>query len=122
MNEIEEFLEHYGVKGMKWGVRRTKKSGGSGKKSAKSRLKDEVEDISDEELKRAVSRMQLEKQYIELTRGTKSGGSGTKFANEIVKNAGKQEATKLVQKGMSVATGAALAAIMKKQAAKKKKG
>lgn len=36
MSEVDEFLEHYGVKGMKWGVRRAEKA----KAAARVRSKD----------------------------------------------------------------------------------
>lgn len=31
--EIEDFLEHFGVKGMRWGQRKSRQEGGSGRKS-----------------------------------------------------------------------------------------
>lgn len=79
----EDFLIHYGVSGMKWGVRKSKsssKSRGSKKRSSrsykksynktiKSRKKTKYEDIStlsDQELRTRVNRMQLEQQYASL--------------------------------------------------------
>ncbi|MET0787212.1 MAG: hypothetical protein ABWY25_10945 [Paenisporosarcina sp.] len=49
----EAYLEHYGVKGMKWGVRRER---------------EDISDISTEDLKKTVERMRLEKQYREITK------------------------------------------------------
>ena len=37
--ETDAFLAHYGVKGMKWGVRRTKTAGDIGRAEAKARIK-----------------------------------------------------------------------------------
>lgn len=77
MNEAEEFLEHYGIKGMKWGVRR--KRGPNGlvvrkpitKKEAKVRaqrqkLSDKRRQLSDDEVKQAVERLQNEKKLKDL--------------------------------------------------------
>lgn len=72
--ELNE-LAHHGVKGQKWGVRRTPEQLGHKPKS-KSTEKREREDreharsetkmLSDEELRSRVKRLQLEKQYREL--------------------------------------------------------
>lgn len=155
-----EFLEHYGVKGMKWGVRRTqeqldraagrpvrkssssggssttkkKSSGGSSSKKPKkanlssytpdkkkklnpaqragkaigeklakrreTRRKNNaiaklasrpVSDLTTEELRQVTQRLQLERQYAQLTQGEKSGAkakvdkvlAGAKFLNEV---------------------------------------
>jgi hypothetical protein len=69
-----EFLEHYGTKGMKWGVRkrrneskRARTFGGSGKKA-----KDPLESLSDKELQQIVTRMNLEQNYKRLTQPKQS--------------------------------------------------
>ena len=69
----EEELMHYGVMGMRWGVRRaSKRSGGSkkGKKKKASRQSQQPQTkrrMSNKELQSRVKRMKLEKQYRELT-------------------------------------------------------
>lgn len=79
MNEVEEFyLQHYGVKGMKWGVR--KRASG-----AKNRVKREVQSfrrersqlkikdpgqMTDRELKKTLTRNRLENQLKEESRKT----------------------------------------------------
>lgn len=125
MNEmIDTYLEHHGIKGMKWGIRRTpeqlghrpsgnrkkknkigsaiKKAGSSvasasksvvdagkkkleersQKKSVKMETKSEkspktklggVSNMSDDELRRAVQRLSLERQYQQLTPQKKTG-------------------------------------------------
>lgn len=48
----EEYLIHYGVKGMKWGVRKKRNS---------------ISGMSDAELQKKINRMNLENQYKNLT-------------------------------------------------------
>ncbi len=83
MNEVEEFyLQHYGVKGMKWGVRKRASA-------AKNRIKREVSsyrrernqlkikdpgEMTDRELKKTLNRNRLENQLKEESR--KSTGIG----------------------------------------------
>ena len=60
-----DFFAHYGVKGMKWGVR--KDGSGTGRqRKAKTSLSKKAASLSDEELKTTNKRLQLEKRYVEL--------------------------------------------------------
>lgn len=58
MNDNE--LYHYGVLGMKWGVRRKRKS--SNVETAKPKKKT-LSEMSDDELQSAINRLQIEKKY-----------------------------------------------------------
>lgn len=67
----EEELMHYGVMGMRWGVRRASKRSGGSKKKKASRQPQQPQKkrrMSNKELNARVKRMQLEKQYRDLTK------------------------------------------------------
>ena len=90
-------LVHYGIKGMRWGVRRTEvqlarargqrvasatKATDTKKKSTSAKRK--ISDMSDEELDRAVRRLQLEKRYRELN--PEKVSAGKRFTSAVMKN------------------------------------
>jgi hypothetical protein len=87
---IEEFIEHHGVKGMRWGVRRAR---GSRVSKAKARTKygKSPSRLTNAELERRINRMQTEKRYNELNKRDVSNGE--RIASEILTNAGKKVAT-----------------------------
>ena len=149
--EVEAFIAHYGVKGMRWGVRNErgegvrkltkpgkKKNLGTAEKADKKKQKSteavekltatkkKVEDhtpekapdksnptnlyggasfkgVSDVELRAAVSRMQLEKQYKQLmeeAQPKKKKNKGLQIAEDVLVNVGKQQATNLLNKSI----------------------
>jgi hypothetical protein len=77
---VDDVLAHYGVKGMRWGVRKSDDSGGSGGgkkpepsadfenvKSHKKTIKSGgTKALSNKELQEVVNRMNLEQQYVTL--------------------------------------------------------
>lgn len=93
-------LVHYGVKGQKWGVRKRKTSSGKTKKkrrglfakkvkkkastSSKKSRSDAISQMSDDDLRKLVSRMQLEKQLRELS--PKKQSMGRKFVSRVGNN------------------------------------
>lgn len=153
------YLAHHGIKGMKWGVRRTPEQLGHRKgtssvtkrvvddynkmdekqfrskyqtskktyakryqkyndpykdaplaklgrklgeqqkaKSAKKTKTDPVKQMSDDELRKRINRIQMEKQYKQLT--TKQTSAGQKFVKDVMANAAKQTATQYASKAM----------------------
>lgn len=119
-DEVEDFLEHFGVKGMKWGRhkaqsgptavsvsrepgKKVKARGGTGlsphedavnaavtKQKAKSSTTDS---LSNKELQDLVTRMNLEQQYSRLS--TVDRKPVEKFIADTLVNIGKQQLTKI---------------------------
>jgi len=86
-------LKHFGIPGMRWGIRRknpdgsTKQRGGSEDfKRTKQLRKKKLKDLSNNEIKDLNNRLQLEKQYKELTR--KKISFGRKKVTEILSKVG----------------------------------
>ena len=71
----DDFLQHYGVLGMKWGRRKARSNVSSNKKpkstknttTSKPKPKPSQRQLSDAELRAAVNRLRLEREYAELT-------------------------------------------------------
>ena len=118
--ELDQVLTHYGILGMRWGKRKgrtssktkpsTKKVAGENRDDDDSPSKKsktaKVHDMSDKELQDAVKRLQMEKQYKELTK--KELSLGQKVMNDIIAPAAKQTATTYVAKYMAKGVEAAL--------------
>ena len=65
-NILDDFLEHAGVKGMKWGVRKSRRSPSSDASEVKTLKKKKRYELSNAELKRVNERLQLEKKLKDL--------------------------------------------------------
>ena len=73
-------IYHWGIKGMKWGVRRYQNEDGTLTAAGKKRRKnysDETKSMSTDELRRKVNRMNNEQRYIDLTKSSSSPISKT---------------------------------------------
>lgn len=106
-------LAHYGVKGMRWGVRRTPVQLGHRTKSktakqifrnaksekqktdASSSSKKAAHELSDAELREAIGRLELERRYKELSRNPQPAktDAGRKFVNNILAKSGENIGT-----------------------------
>lgn len=70
----DDFLQHYGVLGMKWGKRKARSTSSSNKKpkstknttTSKPKPKPTRRELSDEELRAVINRMRLEREYADL--------------------------------------------------------
>ena len=127
---MDNELYHHGVKGMKWGVRKTPVRSSSGNtrkqksntmslfkkkkttrnasvaKSSQAQTKS-VKDMSDDELQRKIDRARLEQKYLELNPETVS--RGRRIAKSVINNVivpsaedlGKQVVKSFMAKGIN---------------------
>lgn len=105
-------LYHWGIKGMKWGVRRYQNKDGSlteaGKKRQERRearaasadykraREKSTKQMTDAELRASINRLQMEQQYKNLTASQKS--TGRQLAEGILKDSTKQVAVSFITK------------------------
>lgn len=108
-------LEHFGIRGMKWGVRRERGSSGTvggthghGTASDAEKAKEfatrakasGLHTLSNTELQHLVTRQNLEMQYKRL-QGNSKLDAGTKVAKEVLLNVGKQQLSRVVSEGVT---------------------
>lgn len=113
MEKSEEFIQHHGVKGMKWGVRKAveKSSAFVARKAAKKRAassedarnaqdahvkskKNGLHSLSNKELQDLVTRMNLEQQFNRL-KPPSTSEKAAKFIGKTLGDIGKQQVNKL---------------------------
>ena len=114
--EILNELEHYGVKGMKWGIRkdRSSKSSGTKKKSSRSEARakkkraaaatkaaSNPKNMTNEELRRQNERMRLEQEYKRLKKqGRPNHGPVVDFLSEMGERQLKRVAQSAIDQGV----------------------
>lgn len=111
-SQQNDVLCHHGVLGMHWGRHMSgRKTSSSGKKSGKKK----ISEMSDDEIRKRIARMQLEKQYKSLikelnpdtiNKGEKEAQSSFKKATKDIalnsyKNIGQQTLTYILGKGVN---------------------
>lgn len=110
---MDNELNHYGVKGMRWGVRRSKNELSKGNKKRtsteddkrKASMREDVKNrrtMSTNELRNKIERLKMQKQLKDMTEEELSPGKS--FVKKVLSNSGQKVATTIV-------TGATLYAV-----------
>lgn len=91
---MNDTIYHFGIKGMKWGIRRYQNKDGSLTAEGRTRYSEDykrahsgksVKEMSDAELKTVNNRLQMERQYAAMTKKT---SKGKKIVQAFVSTAG----------------------------------
>ena len=108
MSHKELVLEHYGVKGMKWGVRKSISSRAKSAKRERSWKKQyrERASMSDEDLRNVVKRLRLENEFAKLS-GQASKGQ-RKMTKSFIKSASSIAMNDQTKQAMASVVGAGL--------------
>lgn len=113
-----DYLAHWGIRGMKWGVRRYQNEDGTWTAEGKKRRsgdtvstskekpvkprKRKISELSDEELSKKLNRLRMEEEYIRMAKGRKARKSSRfkKIMADIGEQALKAVATKAIEKAV----------------------
>lgn len=103
-DDVEAFLAHFGVLGMKWGKRKTPlpvSAEAKQKQGIKDKVKKtKVSSVTNAQLQTAIRRMQLEQDFKRLSVNEKSGVS--RWISSMLLEAGKREVQAQVAKKLTV--------------------
>lgn len=104
-------FKHYGKLGMHWGRRKGSTPTKVTSKKAKTKVEPAHKTMTDAELKAKINRLNMEKQYVQLTAKEKS--KGQKLVEDIVGGAAKTTATAYVAFAMKKGIEKAIKSAMK---------
>lgn len=113
VQEVDDFFEHFGVKGMRWGIRRNRNNTTTRQSLRPKKEQTDLSKMSDAELRTRINRIQMERQYRELTspKGHKVQTEGQKYVKRILIDTAMNAVAEIVKeqyKKQMVNTGAAM--------------
>lgn len=118
-------LFHHGIKGMRWGIRRTKKqldraAGRTAKSKLSSDKTNDPKSLSDDELKKRIRRLQDEKTYRDLLKSEQQPKlfNGKKFVVSVLEQSGQN----IAKQATTYAMGAAVNKMFGRNIVNPKKG
>lgn len=116
MNPVEQVLAHYGVKGMKWGIRRTdaelavsspvSKNYSADYAAYKAARAKPAHSLSNNEMQALITRMNLEQQYARLANTQPVNNSRTarvgRFVGSLLLDIGKEQTTRVAKTAAAI--------------------
>lgn len=107
---IGGFLKHYGIRGMRWGIRRERGPAGtvSSNPAVKAPTAANPRKLSDQDLQAAVQRMRLEREFRQL-RDSERPAKGESFTKNLLKDIGKKQVRRVANTAADIAVEQAIA-------------
>jgi uncharacterized membrane-anchored protein YjiN (DUF445 family) len=108
VKSVDDFLEHYGVKGMRWGTKKANREPASSESATSAAIRaraktSSVKALSNKELQDAINRMNLEQQFKRLS--TNERPVVTRFIASTLQEIGKREVqAQIAKKAAKLAT------------------
>ena len=104
MQQDDNILAHFGVKGMKWGRRKQRPHGNGrqGRMSARQKRARDMSNMSDVELQRYLNRRRMESEYHKMnrTKGEKFRSWAVGVGKQAAERAAKRAANQLIDTGL----------------------
>lgn len=98
MTSVNDFIEHYGVKGMKWGVRNKSRSSRDARvKKSRQKIVNKRRSLSDGDIKKYIARLSEEKKLKTLI--NEDIKPGRTIAKRIVSDSGQKVARTIIYGG-----------------------
>lgn len=104
INKVDAYLEHHGILGQKWGVKHGPPyplDSKTSKKVSSGKVTINVKDLSDDDLRKIINRLQMEKQLKDLTAETKTKGQSV--ASKVISKIGNA----ILDTGVGIGSGVA---------------